>query len=41
MHTCYICKKQEKEVGFLHTHHINFQKDADKNGIIKDKYFVI
>ena len=39
IHDCYICKKQEKEVGFLHTHHINFQKDADKNGIIKDKYF--
>lgn len=39
VHECHICKKQEKEVGSLHTHHINFQKDADENGIIKNKYF--
>ena len=39
IHECYVCKKQEKEVGSLHTHHINFQKDADENGIIKNKHF--
>lgn len=36
IHECHICKKESVN---LHTHHINFQKDADKNGIIKDKHF--
>lgn len=38
---CNICKKQYKEVGAgnLHTHHINFQKNADSCGIIKGKHF--
>ena len=36
---CKICKKQEKSVGPLHTHHLNHQKDADKCGIIDGKHF--
>jgi len=38
---CNICKKQYKEVGNgnLHTHHIDFQKNADNCGIIKGKHF--
>jgi DNA mismatch repair protein MutS len=38
MDNCNICNKTHKEIQ-LDTHHINYQKDADCNGIIKDKYF--
>ena len=36
---CSTCKKQEEQVGPLHTHHIHFQKNANKCGIINDKHF--
>lgn len=39
IHECSICKKQEDSVGHLHTHHIHFQKNANKCGIIKNKHF--
>ena len=39
VHECLNCKKQEREVGPLHTHHLNQQKDADKCGVIKGKTF--
>ncbi len=38
MDICNICKKTNTEIQ-LDTHHINFQKDADCNGIINNKYF--
>ena len=36
---CKLCKKNENTVGPLHTHHINFQKNSDICGFIKDKHF--
>ena len=39
VHECLNCKKQERAVGPLHTHHLNQQKDAGACGIIKDKTF--